>query len=184
MIHLSFIRSAPPCVRHPHRLEGDGAVASTYRGKERRQTKKRRSPFLGPTTSKTAAMAALIRRCTGWPRQTLTWASCRRPISLAGFTRRSLWDSAGFHFVASDAPIRHRGGVALFYKDPLRFTVEAHQTERPERHQIPVGDRRETLVHCGLLTCAAQCLQPGERRSGDRTQAQRYRTPRCQKFQY
>ena len=29
MIHLAFIRFAPPCVRYPHHLEGDGAVAST-----------------------------------------------------------------------------------------------------------------------------------------------------------
>ena len=34
-------------------------------------------------------------------------------------------DSAGFCVIALDAPIRHRRGVDLFYKELLRFAVEA-----------------------------------------------------------
>ena len=35
----------------------------------------------------------------------------------------------GYRVVASDAPIRHRGGVALFYQDFSHFAVEAYQKQ-------------------------------------------------------
>ena len=34
-----------------------------------------------------------------------------------------VWESAGFHVVASDALSHYRGGVALFYKKSPRFAV-------------------------------------------------------------
>ena len=34
-------------------------------------------------------------------------------------------ESAGYRFVAMDAPSRHRGGVALFYRKSPFFEVEA-----------------------------------------------------------
>ena len=33
--------------------------------------------------------------------------------------------SAGYKVIATDAPSRHRGGVALFYRPTPRFAVEA-----------------------------------------------------------
>ena len=32
---------------------------------------------------------------------------------------------AGYSFVATDAPSRHRGGVAIFYRSEPHFVVEA-----------------------------------------------------------
>ena len=34
-------------------------------------------------------------------------------------------ESAGYRIVAPDAPLRHRGGVALFYRPSTIFEVEA-----------------------------------------------------------
>ena len=53
-------------------------LCSEYRGEQGRQKKKRRSSVLGNSTTKMAAMAASSRRWVVWPRQKLTWASCRR----------------------------------------------------------------------------------------------------------
>ena len=39
--------------------------------------------------------------------------------------------SAGYKVIATDAPRRHRGGVALFYRPTPRFTVEAVETLIP-----------------------------------------------------
>ena len=39
------------------------------------------------------------------------------------YTRRS----AGYSFVATDAPRRHRGGVAIFHRPAPHFAVEAVQ---------------------------------------------------------
>ena len=61
-------------------------------GGGRSKTKNRRSSVLGPKTSKTEAMAASSRRCAGWTRQTLTWASSSRPRYLTGFTHGFMRD--------------------------------------------------------------------------------------------
>ena len=33
----------------------------------------------------------------------------------------------GYSVIATDLPIRHWGGVVMFYRNSLRFTVESHQ---------------------------------------------------------
>ena len=54
-----------------------------------------------------------------------------------------MWLSTGFCEVETDAPSRKHGGVALFYKDPRHFIVEALQLHGPNvvRFHMVIGGR-------------------------------------------
>ena len=60
--------------------------------------------------------------------------------------------SAGYSVVATDAPSRHRGGVAIFYRPAPHFAVEAVQKFGPNviEFQIATGARRRYIVGCYL----------------------------------
>ena len=60
--------------------------------------------------------------------------------------------SAGYSVVARDAPIRHHGGVAVFYRPAPHFTVEAVQLFGPNvvGFQMAMGERRWYIVGCYL----------------------------------
>ena len=56
--------------------------------------------------------------------------------------------SAGYNVIATDAPSRHRGGVALFYRSTPHFVVEAVERCRPNVmvFQVATGERRWHIV--------------------------------------
>ena len=56
--------------------------------------------------------------------------------------------SAGYSVIATDAPSRHRGGVAIFYRSEPHFVVEAVEKFGPNviGFQIATGARRWYLV--------------------------------------
>ena len=60
------------------------------------------------------------------------------------YTRRS----AGYSVVATDAPIQHRGGVAIFYHSEPHFAVEAVEKFGPNviGFHIATGARRWYIV--------------------------------------
>ena len=60
--------------------------------------------------------------------------------------------SAGYSVVATDAPSRHHGGVALFYRLAPHFAVEAVQKFGPNviGFQLAKGARRWYIVGCYL----------------------------------
>ena len=59
---------------------------------------------------------------------------------------------AGYSVVATDAPIRHRGGVAVFHQPAPHFSVEAVQQFGPKviRFQLVTGERRWYIMVCYL----------------------------------
>ena len=56
--------------------------------------------------------------------------------------------SAGYSFVATDAPSRHCGGVAIFHRPALHFAVEAVRKYGPNviGFQLATGARRWYIV--------------------------------------
>ena len=56
--------------------------------------------------------------------------------------------SAGYSVIATDAPSRHRGGVALFYRSKPHFLVEAVERFGPNvmGFQVATGERRWYIV--------------------------------------
>ena len=60
--------------------------------------------------------------------------------------------SSGYSVVATDAPSRHRGGVAIFYRSAPNFVVEAVQKFGPNviGFQLSMGARRWYIVGCYL----------------------------------
>ena len=58
--------------------------------------------------------------------------------------------SAGYSVVATDALIRHRGGVAVFHRPAAHFAVEAVQQFGPNvvGFQLATGERRWYIVGC------------------------------------
>ena len=56
--------------------------------------------------------------------------------------------SAGYSVIATDAPIRHRAGVALFYRSKPHFVVEAVERFGPNvmGFQVATGERRWYIV--------------------------------------
>ena len=60
--------------------------------------------------------------------------------------------STGYSVIAVDAPIRHRGGVAVLYRTALHFVVEAVQKFGPNAvgFQLATGERRWYIVGCYL----------------------------------
>ena len=61
-------------------------------------------------------------------------------------------DLAGYSVVATDAPIQHHGGVAVFYRPSPLFAVEAVRQFGPNvvRFQLAMGARRWYIVGCYL----------------------------------
>ena len=62
------------------------------------------------------------------------------------YTRRS----DGYSIFTTDGPTRHRSGVAVFYRESLRFTVEAIQKFGPKvvRFQMMTGERQWYIIGC------------------------------------
>ena len=56
--------------------------------------------------------------------------------------------SAGYNIIATDAPSRHRGGVALFYRSTPHYVVEAVERCGPNVmvFQVATGGRRWHIV--------------------------------------
>ena len=102
-----------------------------------------------PTTYETSSIAASINNFSVWPRQTLIWDSCRRPISLAGFMRGSPQAFMSLHQTLRSAT---SGGGGLFYKESPRFEVEDHQQHGPNviRSQLVTGGQNWHMLGCYL----------------------------------
>ena len=60
--------------------------------------------------------------------------------------------SAGYSVVSTDAPSRHRGGVAVFYQLSRRYAVEAIQQFGPNvvRFHLATGERQWYILGCYL----------------------------------
>ena len=60
--------------------------------------------------------------------------------------------SAGYSVIATDAPSRHRGGVAIFYRPAPHLAVEAARKFGPNviSFQLSTGARRWYIVGCYL----------------------------------
>ena len=56
--------------------------------------------------------------------------------------------SAGYSVITTDAPSRHRGGVALFYRSTPHFVVEAVERFGPNvmGFQVATGERRWYII--------------------------------------
>ena len=61
-------------------------------------------------------------------------------------------ESVGYRAVATDAPRRHRGGVALFYRPSPLFEVEAVREYGPSvlSFKVAKGARRRHIIGCYL----------------------------------
>ena len=61
-------------------------------------------------------------------------------------------ESARYRVVATDAPIRHRGGVALFYRPLPMFKVEAIREYGPNvlSFKVVTGAQRWYIIGCYL----------------------------------
>ena len=60
--------------------------------------------------------------------------------------------SAGYRVVATDAPRRHRGGIALFYRDGACFAIEEVRPYGPKviSFEVVTGRRRWYIIGCYL----------------------------------
>ena len=67
----------------------------------------------------------------------------------------------GFRVVALETLIFHCGSVALFYKEPLRFAVEAHQHHSPKvaRFQVAAGGHHWYILGCYLPPVYASAME-------------------------
>ena len=70
-------------------------------------------------------------------------------------------ESAGYRVVATDAPSRHRGGVALFYRPSPLFAVEAVREYGPNvlSFEVVTGWRRWYIIGCYLAPDDAQTIE-------------------------
>ena len=61
-------------------------------------------------------------------------------------------ESAGYRVVATDAPSRHRSGVALFYRPSSLFAMEAVRQYGPNvtSFELATGARRWYIIRCYL----------------------------------
>ena len=86
------------------------------------------------------------------------WGMYRANMDLGIFQETTCTDgiytceSAGYRIVTTDAPIRHRGGVALFYRPSPIFEVEAVKQYRPNvmSFKLATGARRWYIIGCYL----------------------------------
>ena len=69
--------------------------------------------------------------------------------------------SAGYSVVATDAPIRHRGGVAVFHQPAPHFAVEAVQEFVPNvvGFHLEIGELRWYIVGCYLAPNYASTIE-------------------------
>ena len=78
------------------------------------------------------------------------WGLSQANMDLGIFQEMKLMDRiytrglAGYSFVATDAPSRHRGGVVIFHRPAPHFAVEAVQQFGPNiiGFQLVTGERR------------------------------------------
>ena len=70
-------------------------------------------------------------------------------------------ESAGYCVVATDAPSRHRGGVALFYRPSSLFVVEAVREYGPNvlSFEVATGGRRWYIIGCYLAPDDARTIE-------------------------
>ena len=69
--------------------------------------------------------------------------------------------SAGYRVVATDAPRRHRGGIALFYKEGADFAVEEVRPYGPNAmsFEVVTGRRRWYIIGCYLAPDNARTIE-------------------------
>ena len=69
--------------------------------------------------------------------------------------------SAGYRVVATDAPIRHSGGIAMFYRDGAGFAVEEVRPYGPNviSFEVVTGRRRWYIIGCYLAPDDARTIE-------------------------
>ena len=69
-------------------------------------------------------------------------------------------ESAGYRVLATDAPSRHRGGVALFYRPSPLFAVEDVRDYGPNviSFKVTTGGRRWYIIVCYLAPDNARTI--------------------------
>ena len=69
--------------------------------------------------------------------------------------------SAGFRVVAMDAPSRHCGGIALFYREGADFAVEEVRPYGPNviSFELVTGRRRWYIIRCYIAPDDAQTIE-------------------------
>ena len=69
--------------------------------------------------------------------------------------------SAGYRVVTTDAPSRHRGGIAMFYREGAGFAVEEVRQYGPNVliFEVVSGRRRWYIVGCDLAPDDAQAIE-------------------------
>ena len=69
--------------------------------------------------------------------------------------------SAGYRVVATDAPSRHRGGIALFYKEGADFAVEEVRPYGPNviSFEVATVRRRWYIIGCYLAPDNARTIE-------------------------
>ena len=79
-------------------------------------------------------------------------------------------ESDGYRVVATDAPSRHRGGVALFYRPSPLFEVEAVREYGPNvlRFKVETGEQRWYIIGCYLAPDDAETIERVVTALGDR----------------
>ena len=77
-------------------------------------------------------------------------------ITVGVYTRAS----AGYRVVATDAPSRHRGGIAMFYREGAGFAVEEVRQYGPNvlSFEVVSGRRRWYIVGCYVAPDDAQTI--------------------------
>ena len=79
-------------------------------------------------------------------------------------------ESAGYHVVATDAPSRHRGRMALFYRPSPLFAVEAVREYEPNvmSFEVATGARRWYIIRCYLAPDDTKTIERVVTTLGDR----------------
>ena len=69
--------------------------------------------------------------------------------------------SAGYRVVATDAPSRHRGGIAMFYREGAGFAVEEVRPYGPNViiFEVVTGRRRWYIIGCYLAPDDARTIE-------------------------
>ena len=77
--------------------------------------------------------------------------------------------SAGYRVVATDAPSRHRGGIALFYREGAGFAVEELRPYGPNiiSFEVVTGRRRWYIIGCYLAPDDARTIDQVVTAMGD-----------------
>ena len=69
--------------------------------------------------------------------------------------------SSGYLVVATDAPSRHRGGIAMFYREGAGFAVEELSPYGPNviSFKVVTGQRRRYIIGCYLAPDDARTIE-------------------------